>query len=108
MSKFRFPFGDLGKYIDLLFLTINFQKRAQKIKFVSIIFFHFLTFFEKGQKQAKKVQILGCIFSNQSATDRNKNLHRFLPKPRTPCMQQVFATRVQLCYDCQPMQQTWQ
>jgi hypothetical protein len=57
MSKFRFPFGGFGKNIDLLFLTINFQKRVLVFKFVSIIFF---IFFIKNGENAKKTVFQKC------------------------------------------------
>ena len=57
-------------------------------------------------KMTKKRPKRDCIFGNQPALSRNKNLHRFSPTFARPCMQPGFTRCLQLCYDCQNPQQT--
>ena len=72
MSKFRFPFDGFGKYIDLLFLTINFQKRDLVFNFVSIFFF---IFFIKNGENAQKPVFQKC--PKKACQNGNKKSMKF-------------------------------
>jgi hypothetical protein len=75
--QFSIPFCRFGKIHRFTLPYHKFSKTRIKNKICEHIFFSFFDVFVKSIKMTKKVQILGCKFRNQSATDRNKKLHRF-------------------------------